>query len=49
MDTVFLNYENSTTSELYRRLLNLKDKTNLMRVINMLLYQILAFTTHGKR
>ena len=40
---------NSEDSETYHRLLfNLSDKINLKGVINMLLYQILAFTIHGK-
>ena len=38
-----MNSENSKTSDTHRLLLNLSDKTNLM-----LLYQILAFTIHGK-
>ena len=29
MDTVFINSENSKTSDAYRQLLNLLDKTNL--------------------
>ena len=44
MDTVFMNSENSKTSDS----LNLSDKKNLKEVINMLLYQTLAFTIHGK-
>ena len=31
MDTIFMNSENSKTSEAYRLLLNLKDKINLNR------------------
>ena len=31
MDTVFVNYENSKTSDLYRLLLNFSDKINLKR------------------
>ena len=31
MDTTFMNYENSKTSDLYRLLLNLSDKINLKR------------------
>ena len=48
MDTVFTNSENSKTSDSHRLLLNLSDKKNLKEVINMLLYQTLAFTIHGK-
>ena len=48
MDTIFMNSQNSKTSDLHRPLLNLSDKINLEKVINMLLYQILAFTVRGK-
>ena len=48
MDTIFMNSQNSKTSDLHRLLLNLSDKINLEKVINMLLYQILAFTVCGK-
>ena len=44
MDTMFMNSENSRTSSFHKLLLNLLDK---MEVINMLLYQILAFNLHG--
>ena len=44
MDTIFMNSQNSKTSDPPRLLLNLSDKINLKKVINMLLYQILAFT-----
>ena len=43
-----MNSENSKTSDPYRLLLNLLDKIKLKEVINILLYQILAFTRHGK-
>ena len=46
MDTVFLNSKNSRTSDPHRLLLNFADKT-WKGVINMLLYQTLAFTIHG--
>ena len=47
MDTIFINSENSKTSEPYRILLNLTNKINLNRsVLNMFLYQILACTIH---
>ena len=48
MDSIFINYENRKTSDPHRLLLNLTDKINLKEVINMLLYQTLAFTIHGK-
>ena len=43
-----MNSENSKTSDPYRLLLNLLDKIKLKEVINILLYQILAFTIRGK-
>ena len=43
-----MNSESSETSDSHRLLLNLLDKIDLKRVTNILLYQILAFTTHGK-
>ena len=46
MDTIFMNTENSKTSDHHKLLLNLLDKINL-EVINMLLYQSLAITIHG--
>ena len=42
MKTIFMNSENSKTSDPHRLLLNLSDKTNFKKVINMLLYQISA-------
>ena len=48
MDTIFMNSGNSKTSHSHRLLINLSDKINLKNVINMFLYQILEFTTHGK-
>ena len=47
MDTIFMNSENSKTSDSHRLLLNLSDKIDLMRSY-MLFYQILACTIHGK-
>ena len=47
METKFINSESSKTSDPYRLLLNLTDKINIKRS-NMLLYQTLAFTIHGK-
>ena len=46
--TIFMNSKNSKTSDPHRLLLNLSDKIDLKKVINMLLYQILSFTIHGK-
>ena len=48
MDVIFMNSKNSKTSDLHGLLLNLSDKIDLKKVINVLLYQILAFTIHGK-
>ena len=45
MNTIFINSKNSETSDPDRLLLNLTNKINL---INMLLYQTLAFTIHRK-
>ena len=43
-----MNSENSKTFDPYRLLLNLSDKLNLRKVINMLFYQILACTVQEK-
>ena len=53
MHTIFMNSKNSKTSEPHRLLLILSDKLSLKRSqinlnLNMLLYQIIACTTHGK-
>ena len=50
METKFTNSRNSKTFDPRRLLLNLKKdlKIDLKKVINMLLYQILAFNIHGK-
>ena len=48
MDTIFMNLRKSKTSDPQSLLLNLVDRINLREVINMLLYQILAFTICGK-
>ena len=47
MDTIFTNSGNSKISDPHRLLLNLLDEINLKRS-DMLLYQILASTIHGK-
>ena len=47
MDTTFLNFENSKTSDPHRLLLNLLNEINVNRS-DMLLFQTLAFTIHGK-
>ena len=47
MDTIFMNSQNSKTSDPHRLLINLSDKTNLKRKHKYVLhYQILAFTRH---
>ena len=43
MNTIF-----SKTFDHHRLLLNLTDKINLKKVINMLLYHVLAYTIHKK-
>ena len=48
MDTIFMNSENSRTSEYHELVLKLIDKLNLRRGQKVLLYQILGFTIHGK-
>ena len=50
MNTMFMNSKNSKTSDPHRLLLNLTDKTDLKKKINILvvLYQILAFNIHGE-
>ena len=48
MDTIFMNSENSRTSEYHVLLLKLVDKLDLRSVQKKLLYQILVFTIHGK-
>ena len=48
MNAIFMNSKNSKTSDPYRLLLNLTDKKDLKEKINILLYQILAFTIHRK-
>ena len=41
-----MNSEHNKTSDAHRLLLNLSDKTDLKRMMNMLLYQISTSTTH---
>ena len=48
MNTVFMNSGNSKTSDPHRLLPNLSNEINLKRSHKLLLYQILAFTLHGK-
>ena len=48
MNTIFMNFKNSKISDPYRLSLNLTDKIDLKEKINILLYQILAFTIHRK-
>ena len=42
MDTIFMNFEKSKTDP-HRLLLNLSDKINLGKVLNMFIYQVLAY------
>ena len=48
MDTIFMNSENSKTSEHHVLVLKLTDKSDLRRGKKLLLYQILVFIIHGK-
>ena len=48
MDTIFINSENSITSETRILILKLTDKLNLRRGEKKLLYQTLVFNIRGK-
>ena len=48
MDTIFMNSENSNTSEPCVLILKLNDILDLITGEKMLLYQTLAFIWHGK-
>ena len=48
MATIFMNSENSRTSEYHVLLLKLVDKLDLRKGQKVLLYQILVFTIHGE-
>ena len=48
MDTIFMNSENSRTSEYHVLVLKLTDKLGLRRGKKALLYQILVSIIHGK-
>ena len=48
MDTIFMNSENSRTSEYHVFVLKLTDKVDLRRGQKVLPYQILIFIIHGK-
>ena len=48
MVTIFMNSGNIKTSDPQRLLLNLSDKKTQRERMNMLLYQTLVFTIHGK-
>ena len=48
MNTIFMNSENSKTSDPHRLLLNLTDKINLKRSDKYVALSNLAFTIHGK-
>ena len=50
MDTIFLNSGYSKIPDPHRLLIKLSDKIPLKkRVVNILLYQILGYTMHGKK
>ena len=48
MNTVFINSENSKTSDSLRLPLNFIDKIDLRRKDKIFLYQIFVFTISGK-
>ena len=48
MDTIFINSENSKTSEYHVLELRLADKLDLRKGQKVLLYQILVFPIHGE-
>ena len=48
MSTVFMDYENSKTSDSYRLVLISQVKLIYEEVINVLHYQILVSTKHGE-
>ena len=48
MDTIFMNSENSKTSEHHVLVLKLTDKLDLRRGQKLLPYQILVFIIRGK-
>ena len=48
MDTIFMNSENSKTSEPHILILKLSDKLVQEEGKGLLLYQILVFITRGK-
>ena len=48
MNTLFMNSKNSKKGDPHSLLLNLTDKIDVKKQINILLYQILEFTLHGK-
>ena len=48
MHTIFMNSENSRTSEYHVLVLKLTDKLDLRRDKKLLLYQILVSIIHGK-
>ena len=48
MDTIFMNSENSKTSEHHVLMLKLTDKLDLRRGKKLLRYQILVFIIRGK-
>ena len=48
MDNIFMNSKNSKTSDNHRLLFNLSEKNKFKKRSDMLLYQILPHTIHGR-
>ena len=48
MDTIFVNSKNSGISDPHGLLLDLSDRKNFWKMINMLPYQVLVHIPHGK-
>ena len=48
MDTIFMNFKNSNTSEPHVLMPNFTYKLDLRRYEKVWLYQVLLFTIHGK-
>ena len=48
MDTIFMNSENSKTSEYHVLVLKLTDKLDIRRGQKLLRYQLLVFIIRGK-
>ena len=48
MDSIFMNSQNCKTSKPHGLILTLTNKIDLQRDVKVMLYQISAFTIHGK-